>query len=94
MTIHTRHPQPYERLEFLVDGCPRCAEYAADLGLHFDEGRFRAFWEKMVAVEFHDDGGYASQTDKALGRRLYYVALALQRTFGLDPERLAERYPT
>lgn len=90
MTTHAHHPPPAERREFLVDGCPRCAEYAADLGLHFDEERFRAFWTKMVTVEFHDDGGYLSQTDKELGRRLYYVALALQRAFGLDPERLAE----
>jgi hypothetical protein len=85
MTQHVMHENPQERDAFLVDGCPRCSEYVDDLGVPFDPGRFRAFWVKMVAVEFQDTGGYASQLDKELGRRLYLVALGLQRGFGIDP---------
>jgi hypothetical protein len=88
VTTHARHPQPSERREFLVDGCPRCAEYAADLGLHFDEDRFRAFWAKMIRVEFDDAEGWDSETDRDLGRRLFSVALSLQRAFGLNPRDL------
>lgn len=85
MTIHLRHPGPGEREEFLVDGCPRCAEYLDDLGLSFDEQRFRAFWQTMVAVEFQGNGGYHSLLDADLGLALYKVALSLQRAFGFDP---------
>lgn len=88
MSSHIAHPDPTEREAFLVDGCPRCAEYVAELGLHFDVKRFRAFWKKMVAVEFDDIGGYASKADKALGRSLYYIALSFQRAYGLDPHSL------
>lgn len=87
MTIHVRHPAPQE--QFLVDGCPRCAEYARDLGLHFGEQRFREFWAKMLQVEYHDNGNWASELDKELGRNLYFVSLALQRAFGLDPHQIA-----
>lgn len=93
--MHEPHPSPAERVEFLVDGCPRCSEYVRDFGLHFDPERFRSFWEKMVTVEFDDDGGYASDLDKELGQKLYYVALALQRAFGLNPHdygRFAEAF--
>ncbi len=82
-------PEPDARGAFLIDGCERCAEYAADLGLHFDSDRFRAFWRKMIEVEYDDIAGYESELDKQLGRRLYYVSLALQRAFGLDPRELA-----
>lgn len=89
MTVHAPHPGPSDRREFLVDGCLRCAEYVEDYGLPFDEDRFRAFWAKMVRVEFDDAEGYDSGLDRTLGRRLYHVALALQRAFSLDPHTLA-----
>lgn len=95
MSAH-RHPHgtpdPAGRADFLVDGCPRCAEYARDLGLPFDPARFRAFWRKMVEVEFDSTGGYASDLDKQLGRSLYYVALGLQRSFGINPHTPLEIY--
>lgn len=81
-------PVPADRAAFLVDGCPRCAEYVEDLGVSFDAERFRAFWEKMVEVEYDDASGYASTLDKQLGRRLYVVSLSLHRAFGLDPRGL------
>jgi CheY-like chemotaxis protein len=88
MTTHIPHPVLGDRREFLVDGCPRCEEYVRDLGVPFDEDRFRAFWAKMVRVEFDDAEGYDSTLDRRLGRNLYHVALALQRAFGLDPRTL------
>jgi hypothetical protein len=88
MTMHAIHAGPEQRAMFLVDGCPRCAEYARDLGIHFTEERFRAFWRKMVEVEFNDYGAYASQLDKQLGRQLYLVALAITRVTG-NPDPLA-----
>lgn len=91
MTTHNPHGGLDEREEFLVDGCPRCEEYVAELGLPFDADRFRAFWQKMVKVEFDNSGGYKSMLDKALGRQLYYVATALWRAFGLDPRALLAR---
>jgi hypothetical protein len=91
---HTHPPgtaEPDGRGAFLIDGCERCDEYLEDLGVHFDADRFRAFWAKMVEVEYDDVGGYESDLDKQLGRRLYIVALSLQRGFGLDPRDLAKR---
>ncbi len=85
MTQHIAHPDPNERPEFLVDGCPRCYEYVADLGLHFTPDRFRAFWEKMTHVEWDNTEGYRSNYDKELGRRLYLVSLCFERAFGLRP---------
>lgn len=85
MTTHARHPDPTGREEFLVDGCPRCEEYLDELGLPFDPERFRAFWRKMISVEYDDEGGYASELDKQLGRRLYHLSLSLERAFALDP---------
>lgn len=90
MTTHIQHPTLDQREMFMVDGCPRCAEYADDLGVHFDPERFRAFWAKMVEVEFDDVGGYASASDKALGSQLYLVALQFQRSFGIDPHAFQE----
>jgi len=91
MTVHDPpHPPPLAREEFLVDGCARCAEYAADLGLHFDRERWRAFWEKMIRVEFDDEGTYASGLDRQLGRKLYYVVLGLQRATGVEPRDMFE----
>lgn len=84
MTIHVQHPGTDDREEFLVDGCPRCAEYVADLGVQFDAARFRAFWAKMLEVEIDGTGCYASKADKELGSRLYLVALQLERAFALD----------
>lgn len=89
MSAHDNHPAPGERDAFLVDGCPRCQEYADDVGLHFDQGRFRAFWQHMIDVEYRDRAAYRSQLDKALGRRLYYVSLCLHRAFGIDAEAVA-----
>jgi hypothetical protein len=85
VTAHECHASPEARPEFLVDGCPRCQEYVDDLGVYFDPERFRAFWAKMIEVEFDDDGGYASVADGELGHRLYLVALQFQRAFGIDP---------
>lgn len=85
--MHSPHPSPSAREEFLVDGCPRCEEYADELGLYFDQDRWRAFWKKMLAIEFRDEGGYRSLLDKRLGSRLYLVALGLQRQ-GIDVHRL------
>lgn len=90
MTMH-EHPDqrpPLERPEFLVDGCPRCEEYESDMGLHFDAPRFIAFWRHMIDVEFEDEGGYMSVLDRQLGRKLFYVALALHRAFGLTAQDL------
>lgn len=88
-------PPPAEREgddgPFLIDGCPRCEEYADELGVHFDPGRWRAFWAKMHTVEFQNTGGYQSILDKQLGQQLYYVALGLQRAFGIRSEAL--RFP-
>lgn len=88
MTTHIAHPSPNERREFLVDDCPRCYEYVEDNGIHFDPSQFRAFWRKMIEVEFNDIGGYESKADKELGTRLYQVTLSLQRAFDLDPHRV------
>jgi hypothetical protein len=82
-------PAPDGRDAFLIDGCNRCAEYVDDFGVSFDPDRFRAFWRKMVDVEYDDASGYASKLDKRLGRRLYLVSLTLHRAFGLDPRELA-----
>lgn len=84
--MHSPHPSPSEREEFLVDGCPRCKEYADELGIFFDQDRWAAFWKKMLEVEF-GDGHWTSRTDAMLGGRLYLVALGLQRQ-GIDIERL------
>lgn len=83
--MHSPHPSPSE--EFLVDGCPRCKEYADELGIPFDQDRWAAFWKKMVEVEFTNIGSWASEYDRLLGRRLYLVALGLQRQ-GIVIERL------
>lgn len=96
MTIHEHPPgtgRPDERQAFLIDGCPRCAEYLADLGLHFDPERWRAFWAKMIDEEFSggDAHGYGSSLDRQLGRQFYYLALGLQRAFGLNTDAL--RFP-
>lgn len=88
MTQHIAHGDLSDRDEYLVDGCPRCDQYVAELGIHFDAERFRSFWGKMVEVEFDSKGGYASTNDKVLGRRLYTLALSLQRAFGLDPHTM------
>lgn len=84
-------PTPGEREVFLVDGCERCVEYVEDLGTSFDAERFRAFWRKMVEVEYDYVGGYRSKLDKRLGRRLYWISLSLQRAFGLDPRELQDK---
>lgn len=85
-------PPPSEREAFLIDGCPRCAEYVEDLGCSFDADRFRAFWRKMIDVEYDVEGGYASVLDAKLGRRLYCVSLALHRaSFGFNPRELARQ---
>lgn len=92
MSSHTHlpgTPAPDDRDVFLIDDCERCAEYVEDLGCSFDSDRFRAFWRKMVDVEYDDASGYASALDKQLGRRLYIVSLSLHRAFGLDPRELA-----
>lgn len=92
-TIHDHPPgvgEPDDRAVFLIDGCPRCAEYARDLGLHFTADRFAAFWRHMIDVEFEhgNDVHYGSRLDDQLGSALFKVALALQRAFGFDKEAL------
>jgi hypothetical protein len=88
-----RHPRdtppPAERVAFLIDGCPRCREYVDDLGVSFDPERFRAFWAKMVEVEYDDVGGWESGLDRALGRKLYLVSLCFEKAFACDPRTLA-----
>jgi hypothetical protein len=74
---------------FLVDGCPRCAEYVEMIGRPFDSERFREFWAKMVEVEWDDIGHYHSKFDAALGRKLYLVSLQFEAAFGLHPRELA-----
>lgn len=93
MTVHD-HRKDAGRGEFLVDGCERCDEYLRDLGLSFDPVRWRAFWQHMVNVEFDNDTHYDSKLDAALGHRLYFVALGLQRAFRFDPHTVGETsYP-
>lgn len=92
-TIHDHPPgapQPNDRTAFLVDGCPRCAQYVRDLGIHFDSGRFRAFWNHMIDGEFfHDnDAHYETRLDDQLGSALFKLALSLQRAFGFTAEDL------
>jgi hypothetical protein len=74
---------------FLVDGCERCAEYVEMLGRPFDPARFRAFWDKMVRVEWDHTEVWQSKLDAELGHKLYLVALQFQVAFGLDPHELA-----
>ncbi len=94
MTAHHNHASPADRKEFLVDGCPRCAEYVRDIGIHFDVHRFRAFWAKMLEVEYGDYGAWGSELDQELGRTLYRVSLALERAFSLNPHALESWEPT
>lgn len=78
-------PNPDNRECFLVDGCERCQEYVEMLGRPFDPDRFRAFWDKMVKVEWDHTEAWASALDATLGERLYLVSLQFQAAFGLHP---------
>ena len=95
MTVHehpsgTPSPDGRDPNPFLIDGCPRCDEYVEMLGRHFDAPRFRAFWDKMIRVEWLHIEAYASDLDAALGHKLYLVSLSFEHAFGIDPSRLGE----
>jgi hypothetical protein len=75
---------------FLIDGCERCQEYVELLGRPFDPVRFRAFWDKMVEVEWDNDSWWNSKLDASLGHKLYLVSLQMQAAFGIDPHHLGE----
>lgn len=88
MSAHLPHPERNEaKLPLLFDGCARCEEQAADLGINLDQERWRAAWQQMLRVEYDDVGAYLSLVDRQLGRSLYHMSLILQRQ-GLDPRAL------
>lgn len=90
MTIHTPHESTLE--VGLVDGCPRCGEHAADPLASLDSEHITDLWQRMLAVEFDDDGRYRTENEATACRVLYRHALFLQKT-GTDPRGLLPGAP-
>lgn len=67
----------------LADGCERCDEHAADI-LGLDASKTETLWDKMVAVEYRDDGGYATDNERRACRELYNLARWLERYMGVN----------
>jgi hypothetical protein len=73
----------------LFDGCDRCAEHASSHGFgSLDNVKLGELWSRMVAVEKHDVDHYRTATEAAACRRMYEVALIVERLgHGIDPWR-------
>jgi hypothetical protein len=69
----------------LADRCPRCAEIADNPSAFMDDELFRATWKQMVDVEWGEHG-YRSDTEGRAGRKLYALAVFMERRLGLDPK--------
>lgn len=71
----------------LFDGCDRCEQHAADPLASLSGGHLAALWTEMVRVE-HDPGErdwYRTRAESRACRKLYAVAVFLERNSPLDP---------
>jgi hypothetical protein len=74
----------------LADDCGRCAELASR-PWELDDDNLRAFWNRMIVVEFATDSTrprYRSDTESRLCARFYEMALVLER-LGVNPRTIA-----
>jgi hypothetical protein len=83
MSSHAPHqhdgPAP-----ILFDDCPRCAEHALSVLWSLDSEHASALWRRMVEVEKRG-GRYRSENEATACRKLYEVALFLERQTPIDP---------
>lgn len=83
MSSHTCLP---DHPGILADDCERCAEHAESaMLLDLDGDKTRALWDKMVAVEFGDGGGYETGNEAKACRTLYLAGIWLERNLGIRP---------
>lgn len=90
MSSHGKHEWPGMRHDrpkpILFDRCDRCEEQAEHPLQTLDLDHVAKLWDRMVAVEFYDEA-YRSTAEARAGRKLYEVALFLERYTHIDPRR-------
>lgn len=91
MASHSPHPDSHTH--GLADDCERC-EQLAGRPWELDDENLSHAWARMLAVEFaHPEReSYRSRNEAALGKRLYEMALLLER-LGVNPRNLIVPVP-
>ena len=83
VVTHRYHPTAKDQEDaILYNDCERCAEQAKN-PLFLDPVKFRRLWNRTVAFELHDEGGYKTLAEQTAGRFLWQAMLLYQRYFGV-----------
>ena len=87
---HRYHPTDRDPEDaILYDDCERCGLLAATL-FSLDATRFRRLWDRTVAFERDDIGGYMTENERRVGRRLWWMMMTAERRFGIPIAKFNE----
>ena len=87
---HRYHPDADDPEDaILYDDCGRCDQQAEFL-LNLDATKMRRLWDRTVAFERDDEGGYMTANERLAGKRLWWMMMTAQQRFGIQIARFDE----
>ena len=87
---HRYHPDADDPKDvILYDDCERCDQHTETL-FSLDATKFRRLWDRTVAFERDDEGGYTTANEHLAGKRLWWMTMTAQQRFGIPITRFDE----